>query len=423
MLPTAITLRNYRSFAGPVRLELRPITLLYGINNAGKSALLRSLPLLSDSLSPDSTGPLNLESPAARGSSFEDLRWKGVGEDEDPDLGVGISWGGQPEPFQVDASINSYPELRRLIVRRFTVVNELGATLRAEWRPIAASRAGQVLTYEIQTAPDQVQVLEKISFKGLIPSTSSSALEDALAPAAEKLRELQNEVQWLTASRQPPGRISPFPTGPRWRMKFDGSDVATVLAANPDLLGEVSRWYEKHLRRRLILQEVPTSGFRLMLTNLDQGSFQVDIADTGEGMIQVLPVLAALALARHRDLGGPGILAIEEPESHLHARLQRALAESLCELASVTSPPRIILETHSEQLLLGIQLQILRGRISPADVMVYWVHQVDNGESFAEPVTFDLDARPQGNWPPGVFADDTEMAREIARERRERNSP
>ncbi len=422
MLPTAITLRNYRSFAGPVRLELRPITLLFGINNAGKSALLRSLPILSDSLAPDATGPLNLESPAARGSSFEDLRWKGVGEDDDQDLGVGISWGGA-EPFQVDVSVTSYGDLRRLILRRFTVTNERGATIRAQWRPSAGGRPTQELTYEIQTSPDRAPILAKLAFKGLIPTALPPPLDSGLVPAVEKLRALQSEVQWLTASRRPPGRISPFPTGPRWRMKFDGSDVATVLAASPDLLGEVSRWYEKHLERRLVVQDVPPSGFRLMLRNLRQASFDVDIADTGEGAIQVLPVLTALALARHQDLGGPGILAIEEPESHLHASLQRALAESLCELASEDSPPRVVLETHSEQLLLGIQLQILRGRISPADVIVYWVYQVDNGESFAEPVTFDLDARPQGNWPPGVFADDTEMAREIVRERRARISP
>jgi predicted ATPase len=88
MFPEAITLRNYRSFASPVRLELRPITLLFGINNSGKSALLRALPILADSVDPAASGPLDVESPAARGSGFQDLRWKGVEPDEDPDLSV-----------------------------------------------------------------------------------------------------------------------------------------------------------------------------------------------------------------------------------------------------------------------------------------------------------------------------------------------
>ena len=60
MLPTAITLKNFRSFADAIRLELRPVTLLFGVNNAGKSALLRALPLLGDSVGIDGSGPLNL---------------------------------------------------------------------------------------------------------------------------------------------------------------------------------------------------------------------------------------------------------------------------------------------------------------------------------------------------------------------------
>lgn len=417
MPPTAITLRNYRSFAGPVRLELRPITLLYGINNAGKSALLRALPILSDSLAPTATGPFDLESPAARGSSFQDLRWKGLGEDDDQDLGLSISW---DSGDRIEFSVTSFGDLRRLVIRRFTVWAGETLLLGGEWRPKSEERTAQELTYEIQTDLEGPRTLVLIGFKGLVPSSWPKTLDSRLAPVADRLRDLHDEVLWLTTARRAPERLSPFPTGPMWRVKFDGSNAATVLAASPELLSEVSRWYEEQLQRRLDVVEVPAGGIRLTLRNLERATFDVDLMDTGEGMIQVLPVLTALALARRQSQGGPGILAIEEPESNLHASLQRALAESFCDLAAMESPPRIILETHSEQLLLGVQLQIVLGRISPEDVLVYWVRQLENGESVAEPVTFDRDARPQGAWPPGVFADDTEVAREIIQARRER---
>jgi len=394
---------------------LRPITLLFGINNAGKSALLRALPILSDSLAPTATGPLDLESPAARGSSFQDLRWKGLGEDDDPDLGLSISW---DSGDRIEFSVTSFGDLRRLIIRRFTVWKGETLLLGAEWRPKSEERTAQELTYEIQTALEGPKTLVLIGFKGLVPFSWPKSLDTHLAPVAGLLKDLHNEVQWLT--RRAPERLSPFPTGPTWRVKFDGSNAATVLAASPELLSEVSKWYEEQLQRRLDVVEVPAGGIRLILRNLERATFDVDLMDTGEGMIQVLPVLTALALARRQSQGGPGILAIEEPESNLHASLQRALAESLCDLAAMESPPRIILETHSEQLLLGVQLQIVRGRLSPEDVLVYWVRQLENGESVAEPVTFDRDARPQGAWPPGVFADDTDVAREIIQARRER---
>jgi hypothetical protein len=228
---------------------------------------------------------------------------------------------------------------------------------------------------------------------------------------AERLAGLADQVQWLTATRQLPERVLPYPTAPRWRMRPDGGDAASVLAGSPELLAEVSSWYERNLRRRLHVQDVPPDRFRLMLQHVDKVNLDTDLADNGEGTIQVLPVLTALALIRRQDQGGPGILAIEEPESHLHPSLQAALAQHLCEIAAASPEFRIVLETHSEHLLLGVQLQIVRGLLRPEDVRVYWVRQLDGGQSVAEPASFDENARPQGAWPPGIFSEDTDGMR------------
>jgi len=69
----SFTLKNYRSFVDRTTIELRPLTLLFGYNSSGKSALLRALPLIMDSLKGESRTPLALNSPAMRGSHFSDL--------------------------------------------------------------------------------------------------------------------------------------------------------------------------------------------------------------------------------------------------------------------------------------------------------------------------------------------------------------
>jgi predicted ATPase len=422
VLPTSITLRNYRSFAGPVRLELRPITLLFGDNNAGKSALLRALPILSDSTGARASGPLELESPAARGSSFQDLRWKGLEEDEDRDVVVGLCWNGAEGVAQVEYSLTwaEREDWQRLVIRRLVVKDRAGGILfEAVWTPSRAERAAGELLYEILSSSGVKPLQGRLGFQGLVPRAGIAGLETL----KDRLDGLRDQVQWLTATRQLPERILPLPSAPRWRMRQDGGDAPSVLAGSSDFLTEVSSWYEQHLQRRLHVQQVPPDRFRLMMQHLEKGVLDTDLADNGEGTIQVLPVLTALALTRRQDQGGPGILAVEEPESHLHPSLQRALAERICEVAASSPSSRIVIETHSEHLLLGVQLQVVRGLLRPEDVQVYWVHQLDGGQSVAEPVTLDREARFQGQWPPGVFAEDTEVAREIIRTRRERAQP
>lgn len=424
MLPTAITLRNYRAFADPVRLELRPVTLLFGNNNAGKSALLRALPILSDSVAAEARGPLDLESPAARGSTFQELRWKGVGEDEDPDLGVGLVWSGTELEHSFEVRLTWFEPWKRLIVRRFYLRDGAGRELlEGEWRPEPRHERAAELAYQIRIAQDPQAHEAAVVFRGLVPESvlGVEGVGELLGPIVERLRALRGQVQWLAAVRSTPARIQPYPAAPRWRVKPDGSDATALLAAQPEVLAEVSQWYEQHLGRRLYVQEVAPGSFRLTLRNLLRAELDVDLADCGEGMVQVLPVLTALALGRRASLGGPAILAIEEPESHLHPSLQRALAEKIGEVAMSDGPPRIVLETHSEHLLLGIQREVVLGHLRPEDVAIYWVRQLEGGQSVADLVTLDRDARPQGHWPPEIFSDDTEVAREIIQARRERS--
>lgn len=40
---TAITIQNFKGIKGPVKIELKPITLLFGPNSAGKSTVIQAL--------------------------------------------------------------------------------------------------------------------------------------------------------------------------------------------------------------------------------------------------------------------------------------------------------------------------------------------------------------------------------------------
>ena len=48
MIIKAITIENFKSIKKPVRIELRPITLLYGANSVGKSSIIQALHYASE---------------------------------------------------------------------------------------------------------------------------------------------------------------------------------------------------------------------------------------------------------------------------------------------------------------------------------------------------------------------------------------
>ncbi len=67
-----IKTKLFRAFREDAIFEVKPLTLLYGFNQAGKSSLIRLLPLFADSIQSGS-GPLDLSSSALDGTSLKEI--------------------------------------------------------------------------------------------------------------------------------------------------------------------------------------------------------------------------------------------------------------------------------------------------------------------------------------------------------------
>jgi hypothetical protein len=117
----------------------------------------------------------------------------------------------------------------------------------------------------------------------------------------------------------------------------------------------------------------------------------VNIADVGIGVSQTLPVLVALLVAH------PGQLVyIEQPELHLHPRAQTALAQVIADAAK--RGVRVVVETHSDLLLLGIRTLVAEGRFPAGDVKLHWFQRSDDGVT--KITSADLDESGTfGDWP------------------------
>jgi len=117
----------------------------------------------------------------------------------------------------------------------------------------------------------------------------------------------------------------------------------------------------------------------------------VSIADSGFGVSQTLPVVVALHAVNQGQL-----LYIEQPEIHLHPRAQSAMAEVLADAAK--QGKRLVVETHSSALLLGIQTLVAEGKLPRELVKLHWFKLLDDGST--QITSADLDeAGAFGDWP------------------------
>jgi hypothetical protein len=128
--------------------------------------------------------------------------------------------------------------------------------------------------------------------------------------------------------------------------------------------------------------------------------------DVGIGVSQVLPVLVAAYASRDR------LLAIEQPEIHLHPALQAELGDVFIESALGELGNTFLLETHSEHLLLRIMRRMRETssgdlpdgatRVCPEDVMVLFV-EPDGSQSLVREMPLNERGELVKAWPGGFF--------------------
>ena len=128
-----------------------------------------------------------------------------------------------------------------------------------------------------------------------------------------------------------------------------------------------------------------------------RGGAEVLLTDVGFGVSQVLPVITLLYYVPE---GSTVIL--EQPEIHLHPLAQAELADLIIQ-AATHRKVQVLLESHSEHLLLRLQRRIAEKKLSADDVKLYFCN-ASAGVSKIEPLDLDLCGNIE-NWPDRFMGD------------------
>ncbi len=418
--PVAIEVERFRSFRDRQVIELRPLTLLFGENNKGKSAALRLVPLLADSVRGVPGETLNLDAPSARSGSFTKMCWN---QQHDRGCALGLRWA-DGSSVRYDFALERYElsasdSVSRVLVRSFFAGQ---GEHHVKLNHIAADDDATSAALRYHDESDREFI---VTFEGLTPTLQGDATDGVVPKVQRHLERFARRVQWLAATRRAGvPRVKTIPTRPVWRMSPDGSDAELVLRSLPAVREAVAKWCRDWFRRNLMVEDTRDE-FRIVFEPAPSGDEEtiagarervvtVDLADHGEGVIQAIPVLTALESLRlgRQQSSNPLVLAIEEPEAHMHPTSQARLAKAVGATVRAARDASVILETHSPVLLQGLRLQVASGDLAPEDIALYWVQQDDAGVSRLERI--EIDSRGDlPDWPESAFATEFELAREV----------
>jgi predicted ATPase len=130
--------------------------------------------------------------------------------------------------------------------------------------------------------------------------------------------------------------------------------------------------------------------------------------DVGVGISQLIPVVVACCFDRL------GLIAVEQPELHLHPRIQVQLGDLLIDRTAENAQKTVLMETHSEHMLLRMLRRIAEtteGELPPGassldrfDLSVIYVQPTEEGVQFKK-LRVNPDGEFRDRWPEGFFGE------------------
>jgi hypothetical protein len=380
---------GYKSFPGGdtddsprQSLDLAPLTLLFGKNNSGKSAVARLPRLLLGGLACNDERILPLEVRGLKyGGRFVDLIHGG-----DFFRRPAFRVRGHLEHELLDLSLALYSR---------------GA--------LAEDEPPVIWSYEMIT-PEKLQILasstpeQQRAFSGLLPTDERwDRWRRAAATALDRMIHLGPMRAPIEAS---------YPEERPSLLGFDGAEAPQWLRADAELADQVGDWFAQHMDGWRLAVSRSSDSFSLRI--LKSRSMTTNLARAGEGLQQVLPVVLH-QFWRQRTSDDPFLDVVEQPELHLHDAAQAPLADLFIKTA-LQETGRVVVETHSEPLLLRVQRRVAEGAIPPDRIALYFVDVTSEGSELRK-VELNSDGEVDW-WPEGVFEEDFQEVAAIRRAQR-----
>ncbi|MFH7010668.1 DUF3696 domain-containing protein [Flavobacterium sp. FlaQc-52] len=350
-----IRFKNFKLFKNWQELEIKPITVLIGKNNTGKSAILKLPTMISESLKGEIHEPISLNSKISVGKRYEELFYnKEIFADT------------------IDFEISDEKEKLKISIKGIN--------------------RGENIEIKNYNLNDEDIKITKSNVKGFKHS---------------KVKSLKLTFDYIDAFREfPKGGYITDINGKIDNIGISGLNAFKLLAQyrkeNNLLLSSISKWFEANFEGwKIEINEIAASieGFDFVLSN--DKIKNINIINTGSGIRQVLPLIVRSYMPVEEET----LIIIEEPESHLHPAAHGNLAQRFVDSFLENKNKRYLIETHSKNFILRLQALIADPKVSFSnkDIAVYYVdYKEDQQLSILERLEIDEDGE-FTKWPEEIF--------------------
>ena len=426
-----LILKNFKSWP-KADLEFGRITGLFGTNSSGKSSLIQFLLLLKQTKDGTDRGvSLDLSGPHVNLGVYRDMIHK---NDEE----LPLSWSLAIEMDRDIALVDPSGKPGETISRSSNLLVSSEIRVRRQ-RPMTTRlsyRLGDV-TFSLASKDDSVGKFDLtvsgtdfrfIRTKGrawqlpgpvksyAFPDQARTYFQNAsfLSDIEASYEEQIDKIFYLGPLRVFPqrdylwARSKPQGVGDRGENTIDAIIAATTAGEKRNVKhksrlrpfqGMIAYWLrEMGLIHGFEVEEIAKNSNRWQArVEVRKGGTKALLTDVGFGVSQVLPVVTLLQYVPE---GSTVIL--EQPELHLHPLAQANLADVIIN-AATHRRIQVILESHSEHLLLRLQRRIAEQKIPSDDIKLYFCNS-PGGISILEPLDLDLLGQ-INNWPLNFMGD------------------
>jgi len=426
---TRLLLKNFKGWENTEAIRLAPITVFFGSNSSGKTSLLQSILLLKQTAeSLDRTRVLHPgdDRTLVDLGTIQDVIFDHA---TDRQLEILIRWR-LPEPLtlpnrlrtgemQFKVEVSTTEEGQPFVTRMTYLMEEADAHATMTRRPDGAG-------YDLATVPSLTrrrgrawQLPSPIRFYGF-PDEVANYFQnsDWLADLALALERQLDRVHYVGPLREYPQRSylwageRPANVGPRGRLA-----IPALLAARQEKRTVVrgqgrGRRHEpfESLIARWLKQMGVIDDFKVhqiakgrkeyeVRVKRSPRSAEVLITDVGFGVSQVLPVLVQSYYAAEHST-----VIFEQPEIHLHPRVQADLADVFID-AYRHCNVQFVVESHSEHFLRRLQRRVAEAQMITNDEVALYTCDVEAGHSTIQELNVDEYGNIT-NWPKDFFGDE-----------------